>query len=83
MTRASLLLAAAVVLGSSGAAGAIAFSRADLNHDGVVTFEEAKRVMPQLKKVLFQKSDPNGDGMLTQREYPLLDNLYWTLETND
>ena len=34
---------------SAGAAGAVSFSQADLNHDGVVTYEEAKRVFPRLQ----------------------------------
>ena len=64
---------------AGGAAGAVAFSRADTDHDGVVTFEEATRVFPQLAPVHFRKSDPNGDGVIERGEYPLLENLYWTL----
>jgi hypothetical protein len=64
------------------AAGAVAFSRADLNHDGYVTLEEAMIVFPRLKPIQFQKSDPNGDGRIDKFEYPLLDNLNWTLNQN-
>jgi hypothetical protein len=65
------------------AAGAVAFSQADLNHDGFVTYPEAEVVFPQLKHIQFQKCDPNGDGRLDQTEYPLLNNFYWIIEQND
>lgn len=74
---AMLGLAAAVAAGP--AAAAVAFARADANHDGVVTFEEAKRVMPRLARVHYDKCDPNRDGAIDQREYPLLDNFYWMI----
>ena len=45
-----------------GAAGAVSFPQADLNHDGVVTYEEAKRVFPRLTEIQFRKNDPSGDG---------------------
>jgi hypothetical protein len=74
------VLAAAVLPALAGAAGAaVAFSRADANHDGYVTYAEAKRVMPKLAPVHFRKCDPDGDGLIAQDEYPLLDNFYWTV----
>ena len=63
----------------AGAAGAVSFSQADLNHDGVVTYEEAKRVFPRLQPVHFEKSDPNGDGLIEPNEFPLLANFYWMI----
>ena len=30
-----------------------------------------------LKEVQFRKCDANGDGMIEQNEYPLLDTFYW------
>ena len=73
------LLAALLLAASAGAAGAVSFSQADRNRDGVVTWEEAKRVFPRLAKVQFQKNDPDGDGVITQREFPLLANFYWII----
>ena len=58
--------------------GAVPFPRADANHDGYVTYEEAVRVIPRAPPVYFPKSDPNGDGRISQREYPLLDSWYWS-----
>jgi hypothetical protein len=76
----ALLLAAAALPALGGAASAtVAFSRADANHDGYVTYAEALRVMPKLAPVHFRKCDPSGDGMITKAEYPLLDNFYWTV----
>jgi hypothetical protein len=80
--RAALGLGVALTL-RPAAAGAVAFSRADLNHDGYVTLEEAMIVFPRLKPVQFQKSDPNGDGRLDKSEYPLLDNLNWIMNQSN
>lgn len=72
-------LAAAATLGP-GAAGAVAFPKADLNHDGVVTYEEAQRVFYGLKRVQFVKCDIDGDGALDKGEFPLLNNFYWLVD---
>jgi hypothetical protein len=73
-----VLLPAAVLAALSAPASAtVPFSRADMNHDGVVTWDEAHRVFPLLKQIHFEKCDPSGDGMITQGEYPLLTNFYW------
>ena len=42
-----------------------------------MTYPEAVRVMPRLAEVHFRKCDPDGDGRIDAREYPLLDNFYW------
>ena len=73
------LLAAVLLAASAGAAGAVSFPQADLNHDGVVTFEEAKRAFPRLTKIQFAKNDPSGDGLIEPDEFPLLANFYWMI----
>jgi hypothetical protein len=75
------LLAALLLAASAGAACAVSFPQADLNHDGVVTFREARRVFPRLEKVQFDKNDPNGDGLIEPDEFPLLANFYWMIWT--
>ena len=70
-------VAAFLWLALAGAAGAVAFSQADPNRDGFVTFKEAVRVFPLLKEVQFRKCDANGDGMIDKGEYPLLNTFYW------
>jgi len=72
-------LAAVLLAASAGAAGAVSFPQADLNHDGVVTYAEARRVFPRLMRVQFDKNDPNGDGMIEPDEFPLLANFYWMI----
>jgi hypothetical protein len=42
------LLAVLLLASSAAPAAAVSFPRADLNHDGVVTYEEARRVFPKL-----------------------------------
>jgi hypothetical protein len=80
--KARVLLAAVVCLAASAsAAGAVSFPQADLNHNGVVTYQEAKRVFPRLTEIQFKKNDPNGDGMITPDEFPLLANFYWMIWT--
>jgi hypothetical protein len=81
--RAALPVALALVPLLPAAAGAtVAFSRADANHDGFVTYEEAVRVFPKLARVHFAKCDPDGNGRIDQLEYPLLDNFYWVIYKN-
>ena len=75
------LLAALMLAASTEAAGAVSFPQADLNHDGVVTFDEAKRVFPRLTEIQFKKNDPSGDGMIEPNEFPLLANFYWMIWT--
>jgi hypothetical protein len=72
-----LATAALALAALPGAAGAVAFPQADLNHDGYVTFAEAEVVFPNLEHVHFDKCDPNRDGRLDAREYPLLNSFYW------
>ena len=76
----TLFGAAVLVVAGAGAASAtVAFPKADQNGDGYVTYEEARRVFPGLKRVHFRKCDPSGDGRIDAREYPLLDNFYWVV----
>jgi hypothetical protein len=75
-------LAAALLAATCGQAGAVAFARADANHDGFVTFEEALDVFPRLAPVHFRKSDPDGDGVIDRGEFPLLNDLYWLMYKN-
>jgi hypothetical protein len=77
--RGALVVVAALTALAGEAAAAVAFSRADANHDGYVTYSEALRVMPRLAPVHFRKCDPSGDGRIDKGEYPLLDNFYWTV----
>ena len=72
-------LAALALVASAGAAGAVSFPQADLNHGGVVTYQEARRVFPRLERVQFKKNDPNGDGLIEPDEFPLLANFYWMI----
>ena len=77
--KARLLLTLAALAASAGAAGAVSFSQADKDHDGVVSYEEAKRVFPRLTQIQFRKNDPNGDGLIGKNEFPLLANFYWMI----
>ncbi len=78
MTPLHRTLAAALLLaGLATPALAVPFSRADANGDGVVTWPEAQKVFPRLKKIHFDKCDPGGDGLLDQGEFTLLNNFYW------
>ncbi len=73
----SFAASVAIVALAGAAAAGVPFSRADANHDGVVTWPEAHRVFPLLKEVHYHKCDPNGDGAIDQGEYALLTNFYW------
>ena len=77
MTAARLALFAAAGLMLAGPAHAVAFSQADKNRDGIVTFEEAVKVFPLLKKVQYLKCDAGGDGLIDKGEFPLLSTFYW------
>jgi len=76
MSRRAVAAALGLVLLAAGPAGAVAWPRADANRDGVLTYDEARRVMPELMPVQFRKCDLNRDGVITKNEYPLLDNFY-------
>ena len=78
-SRTPALALAVLAASASAAAALVPFSRADQNRDGYVTYEEAERVFPRLTEVHFRKNDPDGDGLISKREYPLLDQFYWTI----
>ncbi len=69
----ALAVAGALIL-AGGAANAAAFAKADASHDGLVTYAEAKRVMPQLTEVSFNKFAT--DGVVTKGAWPGLSNFY-------
>lgn len=71
-----LALAIGITAASAGAASAAAFARADTNHDGKVTFEETRFVMPKLKDVSFNRFDTNKDGVIDRGEWSGLDAFY-------
>ena len=77
----TVAVAAALVM-PAGASGAVPFSRADQNRDGLVSFEEARRVFPDLARVHFEKCDPDGDGVIDHGEFALLDNFYTIMYVN-
>jgi len=68
------LAAAAALTLVAGAVNAAAFAKADANHDGVVTYSEAKVVMPQLTEVHFNKFAT--DGVVSKSQWPGLSNFY-------
>jgi len=69
-----LLLALGCALTLATAAEAAPFGKADADHDGAVTFAEAKTVMPQLTQVSFNKFAKNG--VVTKSGWPALSNFY-------
>ena len=77
--RTGLAALALLALLASTASAGVPFPRADANKDGYVTYEEAVRVFPRLQPVHFRKNDPSRDGRIDKREYPLLDQFYWTV----
>lgn len=78
--RASLALG--LILASAGMAGAVAFARADVDKDGLVSYDQAKIVMPKLKDVSFNRFDTNHDGFIDRGEWSGLDAFYTATYTN-
>ena len=72
----SALILAVTLCISTGASAAPAFSRADKNGDGFVSYPEARRGMPELSEVHFDKYDLDRDGQLHSGEYAGLDAFY-------
>ena len=70
-------VAAAALVALPGGAHAVAFSQADTNRDGVVSWPEASRAFPRLRQVHFDSCDPNRDGVIEKNEFALLNNFYW------
>lgn len=69
-----ILFALGCALTLATAAQAAPFSKADSDHDGLVTYAEAQRVMPQLSQVHFNKFAT--DGVITRSRWPSLSNFY-------
>lgn len=44
-----------------------------------LTFEQAQRKFPGLRRVTFEKADLNGDGVIEANELPVLQGLYQQL----
>lgn len=77
MQKIAILAAATAAIMSVGVAGALAqtddaFTKADANHDGFVSMEEAMGVYSTLTPDLFAKADANGDQKLDEAEYTAL-----------
>lgn len=77
--RLALAACAAVAALAGAAEAAASFSRADTNHDGVVEWPEARNALPRLKKPHYERCDANGDGVIDQGEYALLNSFYWNV----
>lgn len=73
---ARLALALGLVAGTAGTAAAAAFSRADVDGDGRVTYAETRTVMPKLNEVSFNRFDTDKDGVIDKGEWPGLDAFY-------
>jgi Ca2+-binding EF-hand superfamily protein len=76
------ILAALLAVTVAGDAAAQAFNRADINHDGFVTFEEARGVMGTLNRVHFNRCDLDGDGRLNLKEYNCVVGIWDALRFN-
>ena len=72
-TRLMVLCALAAL---PGAAAAASYSQADVNRDGQVSFQEARRVLPDLSEVHYRKFVNTPDGMVSKGAWPALDNFY-------
>ena len=68
------LFALGCALTLATAAQAAPFSKADASHDGMVTYAEARVVMPQLTETSFNKFARNG--VITKSQWPSLSNFY-------
>ncbi len=49
-----------------------AFDFADVNGDGVLSFEEVARANPNVTREIFDRFDTNGDGVLSREEFAQL-----------
>lgn len=70
------MLAAVILLAAALPAWPANFAQVDADRNGIVTFDEAKRVMPELEKVSFDKfATPRSPG-LTAGQFAALNNFY-------
>jgi Ca2+-binding EF-hand superfamily protein len=76
------VLAVFLAVVAAGDAAAQAFNRADTNHDGFVTFVEARGVMRTLNQVHFNRCDLDRDGRLNLKEYNCVLGIYDALNFN-
>lgn len=73
MIRARFLLL--LLLGAvAGAAGAVPFPDGD--DDGYIDYNDARRSLPGLQRVDFEKYDLDGDGLIDRGEFAGLNNFY-------
>lgn len=71
MRAAAVLLAVAAAAAAAVTAAAVSFARADSNHDGLVTYREARNTMPRLSAITFDR-----DSLLDTGEFACLDCIY-------
>lgn len=78
MKKLAIVAAAALAATTFGLSGAFAqtnddaFTKADANKDGSVSFEEAMGVYPTLTQDVFNKADANADAKLDAAEFAAL-----------
>jgi hypothetical protein len=78
MNKLAIAAAAALAATTFGLSGAFAqtsedaFTKADANKDGAVSFEEALGAYPTLTQDLFNKADANADAKLDAAEFAAL-----------
>jgi hypothetical protein len=75
----TMLLALGLALFLAGPASAQAFSRADTDRSGTVSYAEAERLLRWLSPSMFRSCDLDGTGELGQAGWACLTNLYRTM----
>lgn len=69
MFRKLMVLLAAGVIGTAGAAYAASFGDVDANADGAITQEEFAAAYPEAGEEAWTQADANGDGQLSEEEH--------------